>query len=376
MNDHDRANSSAAVLEPLPDTVEAPARPRPVAVEPPPEREAIPSPPSRRPIAIAFVVLLALAGIGLGVRQYLWARTHVSTDNAQVEGHVVPVLAKVTGFVTAVPVDENQTVKTGDLLVQLDDREYQAKLEQNEADLAAALATTGGNGKVGQAVAQLAVARAAVAQAQANADRAAADVERFRALDSRGVVSRQEVDAAEAAAASSAAQVRGAQDQVVAAEAALQGAGAKVASARAQRDQSALNVAWTRITAPTAGVMSKKNVEVGELVSPGQPLMSVVPLDDVWIVANLKETEIADVGPGDRAEIQVDAYPGRRFPARVESISAATGAKFSLLPPDNATGNFTKVVQRIPVRLRLEGPQDPKHPLRPGMSVRATIATR
>ena len=332
--------------------------------------------PSRRPIAMAVLGLLALLGITLGARQYFWGRTHVRTDNAQVEGTVVPVLAKVSGYVTRVSVQENQSVRAGDPLVQLDDREYRAKQSQNEADLQAALAATGGNGRVGQAAAQVAAARAAVVQAQANADRARSDVERYRLLASRGVVSRQQLDAAEAAAASSAAQLKAARDQVLAATAGLQGADAKAAAARAQRDQSELNVAWTRITAPLSGVVSRKSVEVGQLVSPGQPLMSVVPLDDVWIVANLKETEIAGVQVGDRAEIVADAYHGRRFAAHVESISAATGAKFSLLPPDNATGNFTKVVQRIPVRLRLDQPQDPSHPLRPGMSVQATITTR
>lgn len=332
--------------------------------------------PSRRPIAMAIIGLLALIGLGLVVRHLIWARSHVRTDNAQVEGSVVPVLAKVSGFVTRVAVQENQSVRAGDLLVQLDDREYQAKRSQNEADLEVAQAVTGGHGRVGQATAQLDAARAAVVQARANADRAQADVERYRMLAPRGVVSRQQLDAAEAAAAATAAQLKAAREQVLAATAALQGADAKVAAARAQRDQSDLNVAWTRVTAPLAGVVSRKGVEVGQLVSTGQPLMSVVPLDDVWVVANLKETEIAGVDLGDRAEIEADAYHGRRFAAHVESIAAATGAKFSLLPPDNATGNFTKVVQRIPVRVRLDGHQDPRYPLRPGMSVQVTITTR
>jgi membrane fusion protein (multidrug efflux system) len=317
-----------------------------------------------------------MAGIGFGVRQYLWGLHHVSTDNAQVEGHLVPVIAKISGYVTGVGVEENQNVRAGDLLVQIDDREYRAKLAQSDADLAAALATAGSKGRVGQAVAQVAAARAAVAQAQANSIRAQQDVERYRTLAPSGVVSRQQLDAAEASATSSAAQLDAAQKQVQAAEAGLQAADARTAAVRAQRDQAELNLDWARMVAPRGGVVSRKTVEPGQLVSPGQPLMSIVPLDDVWIVANLKETEIRDVTPGDRAEIQVDAYPGRRFAARVESVSAATGAKFSLLPPDNATGNFTKVVQRIPVRLRLAGPQDPAHWLRPGMSVTAVITTK
>jgi len=153
------------------------------------------------------------------------------------------------------------------------------------------------------------------------------------------------------------------------------GADAPVAAARASRDQAALQLSYTRVIAPSNGVVSKKAVELGQLVQPGQPLMTVVPLEDVWVTANLKETETADVTPGDSADITVDAYKGVHFRGHVESLSPATGAKFSLLPPDNATGNFTKVVQRIPVRIHLDSPVDPTHTLRPGMSVVATIKT-
>ena len=330
----------------------------------------------KRPVALIIVALLAVGAIALGARQYVWGLSHVRTDNAQVEGHVVPVLAKVTGFVTAVTVSENESVSEGQPLVTLDDREYRAKLSQYEADLAAARAMAGQKGRGGQSEAQLEAARAAVDQARANAQRARQDVARYRELAPRGIVSHQQLDGAEAASTAAAAQQDAAEKQVLAAQAALSGADAKLASAVAQRDAAELNVAWSKIVAPAAGVVSRKSVEVGQLVSPGQPLMTVVPLDDVWVVANLKETELQHVNPGDRAEIAVDAYPHARFPAHVESISPATGAKFSMLPPDNATGNFTKVVQRIPVRLRLDGPQDPKRPLRPGMSVQATITTK
>ncbi len=215
-----------------------------------------------------------------------------------------------------------------------------------------------------------------MAQAEASERRAAGDVERYRALAQSGVVSRQQLDNAEAAATVAAAQLRGARDQVAAASASVRNADSKVASARAARDVAALQLSYTQLVAPRDGVVSRKSVEVGQLVQPGQPLMSVVPLDDIWVVANLKETEIREIRPGRAAEVEVDSYPGRRFRGHVESMSPATGAKFSLLPPDNATGNFTKVVQRIPVRIRLDGPPDPQHPLRPGMSVKAIVTTR
>src|SRR6266545_2109364 len=287
---------------------------------------------------------------------------HVSTDNAQVDGHVIPILPKVGGFVAAVRVDENQQVRVGDTLIVLDDRDYAARLAQVEADLAVALAGVSNRARVGQAEAQ-------VEQAQANALKARADLDRLKPLAERNIVSGQQLDGAEAAA-------RGADGALAAAQAALVGADARVGAARAARDQARLNLSYTRITAPASGVVSKKTVEVGQLVQAGQPLMSVVPLDDIWVTANLKETETADVTPGDPADFTVDAYPGRHFTGHVESLSPATGARFSLLPPDNATGNFTKVVQRVPVRVRLDGKNDPGRPLRPGMSVVVTIKTK
>ena len=147
-------------------------------------------------------------------------------------------------------------------------------------------------------------------------------------------------------------------------------------AARAARDQIALQLSYTRVTAPDGGIISRRSVEAGQSVQIGQPLLSIVPLDSIWAVANLKETDIGDIRIGDPVDVEVDAYPGHHFSGRVESISPATGAKFSLLPPDNATGNFTKVVQRIPVRIRLDRPNDAQRPLRPGMSVVATITTK
>ncbi len=287
-------------------SIEAGAAPAPVAA---------PRPARRPPTALIVVAIVAVALIALGLEQWSFGRSHVVSDDAQVEGHIIPVLPRVSGYVAEVRVSENQTVHAG-------------------------------------------------------------DVERYRSLAASGVVSRQQLDNAEAAASVAAAQLRGARDQVAAAAAAVRNADSKVTAARAARDQAALQLSYTQLVAPRDGVVSKKSVEVGQLVQPGQPLMSVVPLDDIWVVANLKETEIREIRPGRRAEIEVDSYPGRRFQGHVESLSPATGAKFSLLPPDNATGNFTKVVQRIPVRIRLDGPPDPQHPLRPGMSVKAIVTTR
>src|SRR5690349_5628800 len=344
----------ATTMEP---ETESPARPSPAP------RAAAPAKATssrRRVFMVMGAVVLALTV--LGVRKWWFGRSHVSTDNAQVDGHIVPVLGKVGGYVSEVRVAENQAVKAGDTLVVLDDRDFRARLAQTDADLAALLATVSSRTRVGQA-------DAAVAQAQANAVKATADLARMEPLAAQNVVSQQQLDGARAAAAAAAAQLASAQ-------AALVGADARVAAARASRDQAALQLSYTRIITPSAGVVSKKAVELGQLVAAGQPLMTVVPLEDVWVTANLKETETADVTPGDSADIVVDAYKGVHFRGHVESLSPATGAKFSLLPPDNATGNFTKVVQRIPVRIHLDGPVDPAHVLRPGMSVVATIKTK
>jgi len=263
--------------------------------------------------------------------------------------------------VIEIEVDQNQRVKVRDTLVELDDRDYKVRLAQAEADLAVALAGVSNRARVGQAEAQ-------VEQAQANALKAHADLDRLRPLAEQDIVSKQQLDAVEAAA-------RAADAALAAAQAALVGADARVGAARAARDQAALNLSYTRIAAPASGVVSKKTVELGQLVQAGQPLMSVVPLEDVWITANLKETQIADVKPGEPVDFTVDAYPGLHFRGHVESLAPATGARFSLLPPDNATGNFTKVVQRVPVRIRPDK-VDPVHPLRPGMSVVVTIQTK
>jgi membrane fusion protein (multidrug efflux system) len=335
--------------------------------------------------AVVGAILLVLGG-----RALWYASTHVSTDDAQVDGHITPILPRIGGFVASVRIRDNQAVKAGDTLVTLDDRDYRARLAQTDADLAALIATVGSRKDVGQAVAQLDQARAAAAaaaanvtQAEANAERASSDLERYRMLAARNIVSRQQLDAAEAASRADSALLLAAQrnasaagEQVTAATAALRAAAARVAAARAVRDLAALQVSYTVVTAPVSGVVSKKSVEVGQLVQPGQPLMAIVPLDDVWVVANLKETQIEHVEPGAPAEIKADAYPGRVFAGYVESLSPATGARFSLLPPDNATGNFTKIVQRIPVRVFLDAPADTLHPLRPGMSVDVTIRRR
>jgi membrane fusion protein (multidrug efflux system) len=349
----------------------------------------VPEPPRPRRRWIPFAVLgvLALVGVVWGIRTWLYSRSHETTDNAQIEGHVVPVLPKVGGYVTRVFVEDNQVVREGDTLVTLDPRDYQVRLEEAQADLQVAVASAERNGvataEVGQAAAHRGAAVATIASAQATFDRARQDVERIRRLAATRVVSRQQLDEAEATYSSAEADLRAAQSQARAAQAEVSGASAgvrtavaRLASAQAAVAAAQLQLSYAAITAPAAGRVSKKTVEVGQLVSPGQALMSLVDEGDVWVVANMKETQLDDIAVGQPVEIEVDAYEGRSFRGRVESIQGATGARFALLPPDNATGNFTKVVQRIPVRIVLDRRAADAPPLRPGMSVEVAIDTR
>lgn len=343
---------------------------------------------SKRPLLILGI--LALAAGAWGLRTWLFARTHVTTDNAQVDGHVTPVAPKVGGFVARVFVDDNQPVEAGDTLVLLDGRDWQVRLLQAEADLAVARAMAGSRSRAGQAQAQLAASRATAGSAEANIAsaeaalrKAAADVARVRGLAGQRIVSEQQLDAAEATYAVAQAnldaarrQAGAADEQVTAATAALRGADARLAAAEAAVENARLQLSYTAIVAPARGVVATRKVEPGELVQPGQTLLAVVPLHDIWVTANLKETQMEDVSTGDPATFSVDAYPGKTFRGVVESVSPATGARFALLPPDNATGNFTKVVQRVPVRIALDGDPDPAFPLRPGLSAEVTIRTR
>lgn len=334
------------------------------------------APGGRQVIVRVVLGIAAVLGLGAGINRWLWNQTHVTTENAEIGGSVVPALARVSGYVSTVTVDDNQAVKAGELIVQLDDREQKAKLAQAEADYAGALAMAGAKGRPGQADAQLAAARAQVAQAEANATRARGDAERYRVLAVRNVVSRQQLDAAVAGDQAAAALLDAARKQVLASQAALLGADARLQSAKAMRDQAALTLSYTRIVAPIAGVVARTNVKQGQFIQAGQAILAVVPTDDLYVTANLKETEIEHVRIGDEVKVSVDGYPGHPVHGKVESFSPATGASFSLLPPDNATGNYTHVVQHIPVRIQLDNNGSTERPLRRGMSVQVTITTR
>lgn len=333
---------------------------------------------------------IALALVVWGWRAYHFSRNHVETDNAQVDGHITPVAPKVQAFVARVLVEENQAVTAGDTLVVLDDRDLRSRLAQAEADLTTALAAVGSRGRAGQVQAQLAVteaqeqsARATVASAEASFRKASADLERIKGLAARNIVAAQQLDAAQAAFESAQANLDAARrmasaagSEVTASGAMVGAAESRVMSARAAVETARLQLSYTVLTAPASGIIGRRTVEPGALVQVGQTLMSVIPDHDIWVTANLKETDLQEITVGDSVNFTVDAFPGRDFTGHIESLSPATGARFALLPPDNASGNFTKVVQRVPVRIAVDAGADASHRLLPGMSVVATVTTR
>lgn len=344
---------------------------------------------SRRYILMGVGAIVAILVLLWGGQKWLYGRAHESTDDAAVDGHIVPVVAKVGGYVSRVNAAENDHVNVGQVLVQLDTAELTVRLAQADADLAAARASAGGPGVTGQAEAQVQTAagqqgalEAQVTAARANAFRYRDDLKRMQELAAKQIISQQALSAARSASASADAALAAAQRQAAAAGGAVTGAraGTRLATARleameAARANAALQLSYARITAPESGTISRKTVEVGQLVQPAQPTMSIVADTGAWVTANFKETQLAKMKVGQQVEIDIDAYSGCAATGKVQSISGATGSKFSLLPPENATGNFTKVVQRVPVRIAVVQGCGANRPLRPGMSVSAHVNT-
>ncbi|MEO7218124.1 MAG: HlyD family secretion protein [Gemmatimonadaceae bacterium] len=344
---------------------------------------------SKKKFIIPIVIVVAIIAAIWGFKTWSYSRAHESTDDAQVDGDIVPVLAKVGGYVTSISTDENQHVNEGQILVTLDDAEYKVRVESAQADYAAAQGVSGTNTTEGQAQGQVATASgtqgqldAQVAAAQAANTNAQSNLARMKDLAAKQIVSKQQLDAAQAAAETAQAQLLAAQrqvstagSQVTTAKAGVRIAEARAGAAKAALDNARLQLSYTKITAPASGLVARKQVEVGQLVTAGQPVMSIVADTGVWVTANFKETQLNDIRVGQPVEFDVDAYGGCTAHGKVESLSGATGAKFALLPPDNATGNFTKVVQRVPIRIAVTK-GCPDHPLRPGLSVNVHVSTK
>lgn len=370
--------------------------------------------PRAKWVLLALLIIIVVAGYAV----WSYYASRESTDDAQIDAHIVPISARVGGTVEKVNVNDNQYVEVGTVLVQLDPTDYQVALDRARAELQDAMATlqaartgvplthtttssTLSNAQASLRAAQeeVSASQARLREAQAEYKLASDDVKRFAQLIKKDEIPQQRYDAAvtaeqQAAASVDAARaaVANAQSHVAQAQAMVQGAEtapqqvaitrakagsaeANVARLKAALQQAELNLQYTVIRAPVTGVVSKKTVEPGEVIQAGQPVLALVNLEDVWATANFKETQLKNMRPGQPAKVEVDAY-GRTYNGHVDSIGGATGARFSLLPPENATGNYVKVVQRVPVKIVFEKGQDPHHLLRPGMSVVPTVLTK
>ena len=386
----------------------------------------------RKFIIIAVVILLV---IGAGI--FYWRSTFTEdTDDAQVDGDLYQVSSRVTGQVIKVYIDDNQQVQIGQAIAEIDPKDYQVALEQAQANLASSQASAlqatvnvsitnvnvntsvsttgsdvqGSTASVEQARKEAQAAQARVDQAKANAVKSRLDVERYTPLVEKDVISKQQFDAAVAADAANQAAVLEAEatvigqqaavtqslqklaqsrfqaaqsirtgpDQVRVQQAKANSAMADVKQAQAKVDQAILNLSYTHITAPTSGIVNKKNVQVGANLSIGQDLLTIIPLTNLWVTANFKETQLARMHPGQDVTIKVDALGGRKFHGKVTQIGGATGSRLSLFPPENATGNYVKVVQRIPVRIDFTNLQQENgdYALRPGLSVTPEVAVK
>jgi membrane fusion protein (multidrug efflux system) len=401
-------------------------------------------PRRRRTVRFILLALLVIAAI-VAIPVYAYYSVRESTDDAQVDGHIVPISARINGTILSVLVNDNQQVKAGDELVRLDPADYQVAVAQAQAQLASAqaniaesnvnvplttintnaliqtsssqtqesqAAVTSAQQAVDGARAKVAAADASLAGRRADLVKAQQDLARFKNLVEKDEISKQDYDAAVAAEQANTAAVdlakadatgaRHALDQAVAelgqakarlitamtqqrqseesspkqrqvSEARYKQAQAQARQAEANLNQARLSLSYTFIKAAVDGIVSRKTAEPGMQVSIGQQIMALVPLDDVWVTANFKETQLRKMHVGQKVEIEVDTYGSRKYHGHIDSLAAASGAKFSLLPPENATGNYVKVVQRVPVKIRLEPGENRDHSLRPGMSVTPTV---
>lgn len=338
---------------------------------------------SKRPIILTILALILLVGGYFGWQRYQFGLHHEETDDAQVEGDVYPILPRVGGPVLEVKVQDNQVVKKGDVLVTLDPADYQQRVNSAEAALAAAQANvTAARAAVGTAQANVSSAQSAIGVSDATRAKLEKDLKRSQFLRKEDIIPQSELDAVQANLKSSSAQrataanqVGVARQQVAAAQQQVAVAQAVVKQRQADLDNARLQLSYATITAPGNGIVSKKNVQPGQVVQPGQQLMALVASEKTWVIANFKETQLTDMRVGQPVEVEVDAYPDYVFKGHIESLSAATGARFALLPPDNASGNFVKVVQRVPVKIVLDQ-EDAQHPLRAGMSVKAAVKVK
>ena len=323
-----------------------------------------------------FIILLTIIIVGatVGLRMFISSKNNIETDNAFIEARIVPVSAKVSGTVARVLVEDNQFVKKGDLLLEIDERDYQLQKARAAAEVGMAENEMGGEQLKAEG------ARAARQSAKARFDQSVVDLNRAEKLYAKDVLPKEQLDRLTTAKLVADAQLKEAEEsykrfQAEAGLAIRSGSKAKILRRKAELGTAELQLSYTKVYAPRDGYITRKSVEAGVNIQPGQPLMALVPLQDAWITANYKESQITHLKPGQKVDFSVDAYPGKTFTGSVDSIMAGTGAAFSLLPPENATGNYVKVVQRVPVKIIIDRNSDPERLLRVGMSVIPVIRT-
>jgi len=334
-------------------------------------------------VPIILAVLLVI-GVIFGVKEYIYYSKHVDTDDAQIDGDISPVVARVGGYVNEIKFEENTKVTAGQTLVTLDDRDYKVKLEQAMA------AQKGASAGVNVSQAQIIATSANTSTAKANIEsakvklwQAQKDFDRYANLITDGSITQQQFDQAKATRDVAQATYKAAQDQYTAAlkqvgttQSQLAVSNTGVSEQQSAVDFAKLQLSYTNITAPATGIVSRKNIQKGQLVQAGQSLFSIVNENSLYVTANFKETQLEEIRSGLKVNIEVDAYPDQEIEGTVYNFSPITGAKGSLLPPDNATGNFVKVVQRVPVKIKLKASKEMLDKLRPGMSVKVSVITK
>lgn len=333
------------------------------------------------PIILGVILII---GAVFGIREYIYFSKHTDTDDAQLDGDISPVSSRVSGYVDSVFFEENEHVQAGQVLVKLDDRDLKIKLEQALAAQRGAYASIDvSQSRTGAAAAAASTAKANAETARIKLEQAEKDYKRYVNLVKDGAVTRQQFeqvkasrDAAEAAYRAAQQQYRSALQQEAASRSQTSVTSTTVDQQQAAVDFAKLQLSYTVIKAPVSGFVSKKNIQIGQLVQAGQSLFSIVNDSSLYVTANFKETQLENLRKGQHAEIEVDAFPDEPLEGEVYNFSPATGAKFSLLPPDNATGNFVKVVQRVPVKIKIKAPPEMKKRLRPGMSVTVSVRTK
>jgi membrane fusion protein (multidrug efflux system) len=340
----------------------------------------------KKPNRVLPIILgvLLLGGIIFGVKEYIYYGKHVDTDDAQIDGDISPVVARVGGYVDSIMFQENTHVNKDQVLVKIDDRDYKVKLEQAQAAHVGASAGIGVNeSQIYTTTANSSVAKANVVSAQAKLDKVSKDYARYANLVKDGSITQQQFDQAKSDLEVAQANVQAMQDQY---KAAIQQIGTTrdqlkvtntgVSQRQVDVDFARLQLSYTVVKSPASGITSKKNVQLGQLVQAGQTLFSIVNDSSLYITANFKETQLDKIVNGQKVNIDIDAFPELKLEGTVYNFSPATGAKFSLLPPDNATGNYVKVVQRIPVKIKINADKDVLAKLRPGMSVNVSVIVK